>query len=301
MSDLERFALTAGDYEAAVTVQGAALRALRHAGHDLIHDRSGLVPHPRFAGALLAPWPNRIGGGSYEFGGVRHQLPVDEVDRGNALHGLVLWEPWRVLDVGDARVVLGHTLWPRRGYPFTISLEARYELDDDGLTQTLTAWNVGAVAAPIGLGTHPYFVAGAGSLDDWTLQLPCADVLVVDDDLLPIGVSAVSDVDLDFRRARLLGDAVIDHAFTGISFDADDIATARLTGPDGRGVEIGWRTTAPWLQVYTLELPGEADNRCAVAIEPMTCAPDAFNSGDGLVVLEPGGELSLVTTIAAAA
>ena len=29
-----------------------------------------------------------------------------------------------------------------------------------------------------------------------------------------------------------------------------------------------------------------------VAVEPMTCAPDAFNSGDGLLALLPGGSFS---------
>ena len=29
-----------------------------------------------------------------------------------------------------------------------------------------------------------------------------------------------------------------------------------------------------------------------IAVEPMTCAPDAFNSGDGLLALVPGGSFS---------
>jgi aldose 1-epimerase len=290
--------LQAGAYRAAVSEQGAALRSLRHAGRDLVHDRSGDVPHPPYAGALLAPWPNRIGRGRYEFAGADHQLPINEVARRNALHGLVLWDRWDVREVGEARLVLEHLLLPRPGYPFTILLEARYELTDAGLTQTIAGTNVGLRAAPIGLGTHPYLTAGTGPLDDWTLQLPCHQVVDVDADLLPTGTASVADAGLDFRVPRRIGEAVIDHAFTGTSFDADGRATARLLGPEGRGVEVGWRTEAPWLQIYTLQLPGQEGHRSAVAIEPMTCAPDAFTSGDGLVVLEPGDGLSMETTFA---
>jgi aldose 1-epimerase len=39
-----------------------------------------------------------------------------------------------------------------------------------------------------------------------------------------------------------------------------------------------------FVQVYT------ADG--AIAVEPMTCAPDAFNTGDGLLVLEPGASFT---------
>jgi aldose 1-epimerase len=39
-----------------------------------------------------------------------------------------------------------------------------------------------------------------------------------------------------------------------------------------------------FLHVYT--------SRTGVAIEPMTCAPDAFNSGDGLLALAPGASFA---------
>ena len=47
---------------------------------------------PRFSGVLLAPWPNRVADGAYEFDGESHQLPLTEPERGNALHGLVTWD-----------------------------------------------------------------------------------------------------------------------------------------------------------------------------------------------------------------
>ena len=73
---------------------------------------------------------------------------------------------------------------------------------------------------------------------------------------------------------------------------------ARLSGPDGTGVEVSWGPECRWLQVYTLMAPGAPYHRGALAIEPMTCAPDAFNNGRGLVELEPGAETSMSCRIA---
>jgi len=54
------------------------------------------------------------------------------------------------------------------------------------------------------------------------------------------------------------------------------------------GIEAGSTVVlsaeAPWVQVYTAEHLG----RRGVAVEPMTCPPDAFNSGRDLVELEVG-------------
>ena len=49
----------------------------------------------------------------------------------------------------------------------------------------------------------------------------------------------------------------------------------------------------PWVQVYS----GEQVSRRGVAIEPMTCPPDAFNSHTDLVALEPGQTHSMTVGI----
>ncbi|MDA2814018.1 aldose 1-epimerase family protein [Nocardiopsis sp. RSe5-2] len=295
--DIPHHRLTAGPYEAVVSELGAALRGVRHGGRDLLFDRSQTVPFPRYAGAVLAPWPNRIAGARYRFGGEDHALPVDEPERGTALHGLALWSRWRVEERAEDALTLAETLWPRPGYPFTLELRARYTLGPDGLTLTLTAANAGRGPAPAGLSAHPYFTAGGGVCDDWTLHLPCPEVLTVDERLIPTGRKPAADLGLDFTAPRPIGGAVIDHAFTGAA--ADPAPAAVLTGPDGRGVRVGWSAGCGWVQVYTLALPDGPDHRRSVAIEPMTCAPDAFNSGDGLAVLEPGERLSMAMTVAA--
>jgi aldose 1-epimerase len=44
-----------------------------------------------------------------------------------------------------------------------------------------------------------------------------------------------------------------------------------------------------YLMLYSGDTLAPARRRRALAVEPMTCAPNAFVSGDGLVRLEPGG------------
>jgi aldose 1-epimerase len=42
------------------------------------------------------------------------------------------------------------------------------------------------------------------------------------------------------------------------------------------------------VQVYTGDKLEKGRRRTAVAVEPMTCPPDALRSGKDIVVLEPG-------------
>jgi aldose 1-epimerase len=292
--------LAHGAYTAEVEEVGAALRSLRHGTRDLVFRIEADVPTPPFAGAALAPWPNRIADGRYRFGGETHQLPVNEVGRGNAIHGLALWDRWKQAHTTPDSVTLTHTLYPRPGYPFAVGLSTRYDLGEGGLRVSITARNLGAREAPVGLSTHPYLAVGDGRpLDEWSLQSPCTDVIQVDDRLLPRRTAPVAAAGLDFTRPTQIGSTRIDHAFVSARFDDSGRASAVLTGRTGSGVQVSWGTDCRWLQVYTLHAPGLAMHRRAVAIEPMTCAPDAFNSGEGLIALAPRAQTSMSCCISA--
>lgn len=244
---------------------------------------------PLHRGAQLIPWPNRIAGGRYKFAGAEHQLPLSEPDLGNALHGLVVWESWRtVLHVRD-RVVMAHRVQPRQGYPWRLDITLDYTVGPDGLRCTVEAVNSGDEAAPYGYGAHPYLTAGDDPIDSWSVEVPAERYLETDPKTqLPTELRSVADTDHDFRVPRQLGATKLDHAYTDLVRDTSGTATVRLLSATGTGVELSWPRTCSWVQIYTSDRPEPENNRVGVAVEPMTCPPDAFNSGTDLVVIEPG-------------
>jgi aldose 1-epimerase len=293
--------LRAGDAEAVIAGVGASLRCYTSAGRALVVPFDADEVRPGYRGATLAPWPNRVVDGRYEHDGVERLLALTEPSRGHALHGLLTWTEYGALDKGPSHVTLSATVEPQAGYPWRVFVETTYALAADGLTQTVRAYTDGEESAPWGTGPHPYLVGGEGRVDDWMLHLPASRVLeVTPDRLIPTTLADV-EVDserFDFRAARRIGDAEIDHAFTNLQRDAVGMATVAVTDATGRGAAISWDAACAWVQVHTADQPdGEASpaHRIGMAIEPMTCAPDAFNAArydfdPGLTMLVPGAE-----------
>ncbi len=303
--------LRAGDEEAVIAAVGASLRSYRRDGRDLVVPFDADEVRPGYRGATLAPWPNRIVDGAYSFGGTSYRTALTEPERGQALHGLAAWLDFVAVDLGPDHVTLAATIEPQLGYPWRVRIETTYALSATGLTQTVTATNEGVEPAPFGTGPHPYLVAGSNPLDSWTLTLPAGEVLeTTPDRLSPTGLAAVTaDAErFDFRVPRRIGAVEIDHAFTGLTRDAEGAATVRVVDEvAGSGVEIVFDGACPWVQIHTADQPDGAASpahRAGLAVEPMTCAPDAFNDDaypfdTGLLVLEPGQSLSASWRIAA--
>ncbi|MBB6172478.1 aldose 1-epimerase [Nocardiopsis mwathae] len=287
----EAVELVAGDYRAVIGRGGAALQRLTWCGEDLVWDGvagSGSHGVEAFQGRLMAPWPNRVDKGRYTFQGAEYQLDITEPERGTAIHGLVHSRPWTVVDADPAHARLCLTLDGEPGYPFPLELAADYRLDPAlGLTVNVAARNVGPSAAPYGFGAHPYLTVGV-PLDEATLHLPARLRQPVDDRLLPTGPPQnVAGTDHDFRAPRRVGATRFDTAFTGLRPGAEGRSWTVLSGPD-RGVGLWADATCGWLQVFSADgLPGGA-HRCALAVEPMTCPPNALATGRSLRVLEPG-------------
>ncbi|MCZ2403181.1 aldose 1-epimerase family protein [Paenarthrobacter sp. Z7-10] len=281
--------MAAGNYTAVITAQGAALRRLQHCGRDLVVPFAAGGPIPDYRGIIAAPWPNRIADGSYRSDGTVLHLPINEIARNTALHGLVFDRTWTFQEFDGAAVTLGCELEPTHGYPFSLALQVRYSLDDGGLHTEVTAGNTGGRTAPYGVCPHPYLVAGSSPLDEWVLELAAETFLAVTPDrLLPVARVPVQGHPFDFRTPRALGAVEIDHAFTDLRFAPTGRAELLLHDPVGTGVGMSWDTSCPWLQVHTADKPAPQRSRLGLAVEPMTCPPDAFNSGTDLVLLAPG-------------
>jgi galactose mutarotase-like enzyme len=280
-----------GRHELAVTEIGGGIRSYTYEGHDVI---DGFGPGEWAHGGrgqVLAPWPNRLDGGSYEFWGQEAQAALDEPELGNAIHGLVRWLAWHVVARAQNVVTVGCTLRPTPGYPFILQLRIEYRLGRKGLSVTTSAQNLGEVPLPFGLGFHPYLTAGTPRIDTTVLSFSATRRLAVDARALPTGETRpVDGTEFDFRTARAIGPTRLDTAFTGLRRDVEGLAWASLEDPSGvRGVGLWVDDRFSHLMVFTGDTLGDVNRRrTAVAIEPMTCPPNAFRSRRDLVVLEPG-------------
>lgn len=282
----EQVRIEAAGYAAVLTQGGATLRSLEYAGGAIIDGFPAEQIPAGGRGQVLAPWPNRIGDGRYEFGGRSHQLPLSEPARRNAAHGLVRWVAWTLTAHDTASATWSYRLMAQSGYPWTLDLSVTYALGEDGLTVTQRAQNLAATTAPYAAGAHPYLSLGA-RVDTLELLLPARRRMTTDERKLPTGLVEVVGTDYDFQASRTIGDTRWDHAVTDLERSADGRCWVRLRDPmTGRGVALWTDEHHPWLQIYTGD-DTPATARRSLAVEPMTAPPDAFRTGVDLVHLAP--------------
>jgi aldose 1-epimerase len=282
--------LASGDQRAVVTEVGAGLRAYTVGDRDVVDG----FPEDEMAtigrGQLLLPWPNRIEDGQYEFAGRMHQTPISEPARHNALHGLTRWLNWTAVEQAQDRVLMSLVLHPQDGYPFTVRFDVDYRVSAGGLTIRTTATNLGPQAAPYGAGHHPYFTVGT-LIDQARLKMPALMRLELNDRLIPTGrVLPNRGTAYDFLEPRSIGSLKMDTAFANLVADSDGLVRVHLeaAGADPR-ITVWIEPVYKFLMVYTPDaIPDRARRRRSIAIEPMTCAPNAFRSGDALIILQPG-------------
>jgi aldose 1-epimerase len=244
-------------------------------------------------GQILAPWPNRLADGRYTFAGRDAQAALDEPERSNAIHGLVRWLPWELVSGGDAAVELRCLLHPQPAYPWRLALHVRYELGPDGLRVTIGAENRSEEPAPFGTGFHPYVTLG-GAIDGMSLAIPARSRLLTDDRGLPTGDEPVQGTVFDFNDGRQIGSTQLDTAFSDLSRGHDGLVRATLADPRAeRQVTVWVDPTFGYLMVYTGDtLEPVSRRRRGVAIEPMTCPPNALATGIDVIRLEPGASWS---------
>ena len=275
--------LVSGDARLAVDLRGGGLRALTVGGWDVVDGYpSGAVPAGRRGGVLL-PWPNRLREGRWSWAGRELQLDVAAPEKPNAAHGLLSWQPFGVLSRFSDTVTVGTTVEPRPGYPFRLLVALDYALSPQRLTVTVRVRNASAEPAPFGVGMHPYLAVGGeddGAIAEAELTVPARTALTTDGGL-PTGERTPFD-----GAVGRIGDRAIDTPLTDLDRDDDGWARVRLRGPAGAvelAVDGAWR----WLQVYTGDTLPPGQRRRSVAVEPMTCPPNALADGVDLVVLEP--------------
>ena len=272
-----------GAHFASVMEVGAALRMYRAGDQEYVETFDAQSAPIGGHGQLLMPWPNRVRDGRYDFGGNQHQLALTEPARHNAIHGLVRWANWTVSEHESNRLVLSHRLHAQPGYPFVLDFTVEYALGDSGLSVHHMVRNVGSEPCPFGAGAHPYVAVGC-SIDDAILTVPASQSLEIDDHCIPTGTTPVEGTALDYRKGRPLGATVLDHAFTELHFAGDGRARARLAAPGGTAVDVWMDTAHDHVMIFTGSAGGGPRNWKGVAIEPMTCAPNALADGTARVL-----------------
>ncbi len=277
-----------GGDELVVVEVGGGIRSYTRGGVDVV---AGFGPDEMSVagrGQQLVPWPNRLRDGRYAFGGTERQLALTEPAKHNASHGLVRWATWDLLDQTSTSITVGHRLHPQPGWAWALELTTIYALADDGLTVTTTALNVGEGDAPFGYGAHPYLSIADTPVAEVSIQVPAATYLETDPDRqLPVATHPVEGSAYDFRSGRPIGDLALDTAFTDLDRGADGRWTVTLSGLASGAVSLWGDEAYGWTQVYTGRAHPDTEGTTGIAVEPMTCPPDAFNSGTDLVVLRP--------------
>lgn len=251
-----------------------------------------------FKGINLFPFPNRLAKGQYRLEDRQYQLPLNMPHEQNSIHGLVYDKPFDIIHTrgGDhsCSMEIGFEAnGSIPGYPFHYSLSHTFIFEAPcSFHCTTTVHNKSGVTIPVGHGWHPYFSMGDDTIDGLLLSFPANKILEVNTVNIPTGNSAPYN---SFTSSQVLGKTVLDNCFQLKTVEERAEIFLRNSQQD-IGLKI-WQETGTgkynFLQVYT------PPHRNSIAIEPMTCAPDSFNNGIGLIQLPPHSSTSWSFGIAA--
>lgn len=238
-----------------------------------------------FCGAKLFPFPNRIKNGRYEWKGVRHQLSVNFSLEGNSIHGLVYDQPFILkssrADEQSADLELEYDYnGEKQGFPFPFLIHINYRIGQNRIEIATRVKNTGSCAFPAGDGWHPYFRL-KGPLEQYQLQLPPCHKLECSENI-PTG----SEVEFStFNHFTALEQQVFDDPFHLTGLQRDIILRDPAHSIELR-LDMG---NYSYLQIYT------PPSRDCIALEPMSCPPNAFQSKKDLALLQPGAWVEWIT------
>lgn len=281
--------LVLGDVSAVVSERAAALRMLRIGNRDLLEPTVSTERPPAMAGAVLAPWPNRVEGARWTHGGQELLLAVTEPELGHANHGLLAEADFDAVPGDDpAALTLRGRIAPQEGYPFELEVTVEYRLHAHGIEAVITVQNKGAEVAPVALGVHPYLrVDGAQA----QVLIDADTALTLDDAYIPRERVPVDGTWWDLRRPRVLADSPAHAAYEHAGAARELVHS--LTASDGFTVEVRADADFRWTQLFVHQsLDADDGPRQAVAIEPMSAPPNALRTGTGLRWLAPGASWS---------
>jgi aldose 1-epimerase len=249
-------------------------------------DAGELIEQNGVRNGILAPFPNRIALGRYEFGSSYDLLPGQPDNDRLIYHGFLRELPTNLTNVqtGQDSAELTFACDGIRpgvfaGYPFALDIRVVYEITASSIDLAVHVHNVGQQAAPYAAGWHPYFRLGTEVIDELELTVPARSVIRTNADLIPLAGAEAYGLPgtdgPDFREARPIGEAVLDTCYSDLVPDDDGISRTVLSNPrTGQTLEI-WQESGH-MHVFTGDTLGR-DQRRSIALEPVEVITNSFN------------------------
>lgn len=287
------FSTPKGELQATIAQVGASLREFRIGDIELVVPYAEDESAPLCAGIVMAPWPNRIDGGKWQYEGKTLEVDITIHSQQNANHGFMGRYPYALVSQTESSVTLAGTIYPREGYPFLVETTVTYALNENGLTVSHTAVNKSAKAAPFAVGGHAYFQFSAVPTADLNIKTNAKTFVKCNERQIPIEWIPTPTDAYNLADGVRIGDHFFDDDFKDFDRDDQGLGHTYLTAPDGRGLDVWQDESFGHVVLFTPDFfPTKNGNVYAAAIEPQTAAPNAFNNGDGLVWLETDQQFS---------
>ena len=259
--------------------QGGALVALTLKGRDVVkYPLKTDDLQKGYPSAFLFPFPNRIRDGKYAFEGKKFEVPINDIQGNNAIHGLVAFKKFEINDFSTNELEL---VYNYRGnlesYPFSYQFKVKYSLlQNHELCLEFEIANTGKTTMPCGFGWHPYFGFEGSTIGDFKLKLPIRNKLELDERLLPTG-----EKELERFQVISLKNSILDHIYEMKNRNGLQVIELRDKANKIKVYQSAGENGLNYFVIYT------PPSRNCVAIEPQSCPTNAFNSQVDLKILQP--------------
>jgi len=278
--------ITGYGYSAQIDLKSANLLSLKKNGVHVTSNFSNRSSLNLYSGKLLAPWPNRIKEGRYHFNKRNFQLALNDRIENSALHGLIDKTVWKIVHFEKDLLVLCSKLESAIGYPFELEFKIQFKILFEGLKILVITKNISEITCPFGIGFHPYFTSGNKlKINNMKLKIP-ADMVFDNSMDKNNSIFSKKNARIDFRSGKIIGDTELNHAFR-IKNHMQDID---LIDSFKKRKYVRPLQGVSWVHVYSLDFAPPEIARSAIAIEPMSCPPNAFNNKIDLIELSPSDE-----------
>jgi len=223
--------------------------------------------------ALLFPFPGRIENGKYSHNEQTYQLNINDPHRFNAIHGLVFDKPFEIEAIEssneNAKVRLSYVSDGKlEGFPFKFVLTVTYLISTNTLQLSIDIKNLDKNPFPFGMGWHPYFKSV--DLNSSSLSFSSEKQLVCNENLIPKSTK-MNNQKPSFKIENQTFDDTFILLKKKVIFNTDRYTLDIIFSETSQAI----------MQIYT------PPDRESIAIEPMSCCPNAFNTKSDLKILQP--------------